>query len=125
MYARQVLTGLVYLHQNKVVHCDLKGANVLVDESGQLVKLTDFGAAKLFESSFSTSDMNGAIRGSLAWMAPEVLMNKGIRRKADIWSLGCLIIEMAVGGNPWGTELFATDNNFQAMLKIVDPTRFP
>lgn len=56
-------------------------------------------------------------------MAPEVLMNKGIRRKADVWSLGCLIIEMAVAGNPWGTELF--DNYFQAMLKVADPTKFP
>jgi serine/threonine protein kinase len=98
------------LHSNKVVHCDLKGANVLVDEATQKVKLTDFGCAKLFESSISHSDMNGAIRGSLAWMAPEVLMNKGIRRKADIWSLGCLVIEMAVGGNPWGSELFAGNN---------------
>ncbi len=56
-------------------------------------------------------------------MAPEVLMNKGIKRKADIWSLGCMIIEMAVGGNPWGNEL--TENNFQAMLKIVDPNKNP
>ena len=96
----------------------------MVDESKKVVKLTDFGCAKLFESSISTADMNGAIRGSLAWMAPEVLANKGIRRKADIWSLGCLVIEMAVGGNPWGNELF-TGNNFQAMLKIVDPNSFP
>ena len=115
---------MCYLHSNKVVHCDLKGANVLVDEVTQKVKLTDFGCSKLFESSISHSDMNGAIRGSLAWMAPEVLMNKGIRRKADIWSLGCLILEMSVGGNPWGSELFA-GNNFQAMLKIVDPSSLP
>jgi len=52
------------------------------------------------------------IRGSLAWMAPEVLLNKGRRRKSDIWSLGCLVIEMAVAGNPWGSELLGTDNNF-------------
>lgn len=56
-------------------------------------------------------------------MAPEVLMNKGIRRRADIWSLGCLILEMAVGGNPWGNEVF--DNNFQAILKIADPNKMP
>ena len=43
-------------------------------------------------------------------MAPEILMNKGIHRKGDIWSLGCLIIEMAVGGNPLGSQIF--DNNF-------------
>lgn len=92
-----------------MIHCDLKCANILVDNNG-IVKLSDFGCAKLFESSFSQSDFNGVIRGSLAWMAPEVLMNKGIRRRADIWSLGCTIIEMAVGGNPWGNELF--DNNF-------------
>ena len=40
--------------------------------------------------------------GSLPWMAPEVSRNEGIRRKSDIWSLGCLLIELAVAGNPWG-----------------------
>lgn len=116
---------MIYLHENRIVHGDLKGANVLVDETKKMVKLTDFGCARLFESSISQSDMNGVIRGSLAWMAPEVLMNKGIRRKADIWSLGCMVIEMVVGGNPWGNQLFATDNNFQAMMKILDPNNYP
>lgn len=51
-------------------------------------------------------------------MAPEIIMNQGIHRKADIWSLGCLVIEMAIAGNPWGTEVF--DNNFQAIMKIAD-----
>lgn len=69
------------------------------------------------------SDFNGAIRGSLPWMAPEVVTNKGIRRKADIWSLGCLMIELAVGGNPWGSQL--SSNNFQAIFKIADPTTSP
>ena len=105
-----------------MIHCDLKGANVLVDHNG-IVKLSDFGCAKLFESSFSMSDLNGAIRGSLPWMAPEVVMNKGLRRKADIWSLGCLMIELAVGGNPWGNLLSA--NNFQAIFKIADPNSKP
>ena len=81
----------------------------MVDQDGK-VKLTDFGCSKLFENSLSHSDFSSVIRGSLAWMAPEILMNKGIHRKADIWSLGCLIIEMAVGGNPWGNEVF--DNHF-------------
>jgi serine/threonine protein kinase len=56
-------------------------------------------------------------------MAPEVLQNKGIRRRSDIWSLGCLIIEMAVGGNPWGNELY--DNNFLAIKNIADSTKLP
>ena len=66
----------------------------MIDETKKVAKLTDFGCAKLFESSISTADMNGAIRGSLAWMAPEVLANKGIRRKADIWSLGLSLIHI-------------------------------
>jgi serine/threonine protein kinase len=56
-------------------------------------------------------------------MAPEILTSKSIKRKADIWSLGCMIIEMAVGGNPWGNELF--DNYFDAILKVADPNRYP
>ena len=53
IYTKQILNGLVYLHQNKVIHCDLKCANVLVDETVSCVKLSDFGSSKLFESSFS------------------------------------------------------------------------
>jgi len=56
-------------------------------------------------------------------MAPEVVMNKGVHRKADVWSLGCLIIEMALAGNPWGNETF--DNNFQAIMRIADPSQCP
>ena len=82
------------------------------------MKLSDFGSSKLFENSISCSELSNCIRGSLAWMAPEILLNKGIHRKADIWSLGCLIIEMAVGGNPWGNDMF--DNHYQAMMKIAD-----
>ena len=102
LYTKQILVGLAFLHENRVIHGDLKCANLLVDDSRKIVKLTDFGSAKLVESSISQSDLNCVIRGSLAWMAPEVLNNKGIRRKADVWSLGCCVIEMAIGGNPWG-----------------------
>lgn len=58
-------------------------------------------------------------------MAPEVLNNRGVRRKSDVWSLGCLVIEMAVGGNPWGKELTSLDNNYQALIMIMDPTKSP
>ena len=57
-----------------MIHCDLKGANVLVDQHG-VAKLSDFGCAKLLENSLSMSDFKGAMTGSLPWMAPEVSMN--------------------------------------------------
>jgi serine/threonine protein kinase len=56
-------------------------------------------------------------------MAPEILQGKGVRRKADIWSFGCTLIEMAVAGNPWGEQLF--DNNIQAMHIVVNPNKMP
>ncbi len=123
VYIKQILLGLVYLHENKVVHCDLKGANVLVDSDG-VVKLSDFGCSKRFESSLSKSDFNGIIKGSLPWMAPEVLQTQGYGVKADIWSLGCTVIEMAIGGNPWGNDE-KVETQFDAIMRIADPSKLP
>ena len=56
LYVRQILIGLSYLHSNKVIHCDLKCANLLVDRNGKL-KLSDFGCSQTFEG--TNSNMHG------------------------------------------------------------------
>ncbi|GIL68690.1 hypothetical protein Vafri_21929 [Volvox africanus] len=98
-YTRQLLFGLEYLHSCKIVHRDLKGGNVLVSRDG-VVKLTDFGASKAYRDQTIKECMK-SVRGSLYWMAPEVIRCTGYDRRADIWSLGCTVIEMLSGTHPW------------------------
>ncbi|CAM8950200.1 unnamed protein product [Rhodiola kirilowii] len=96
-YARQIVSGLVYLHGRNTLHRDIKGANILVDPNGD-VKLADFGMAKHITSASSML----SFKGSPYWMAPEVVMNASSCNFAiDIWSLGCTILEMATGKPPW------------------------
>ncbi|XP_073140447.1 mitogen-activated protein kinase kinase kinase 1-like [Henckelia pumila] len=96
-YTRQILSGLNYLHCRNVVHRDIKCANILVDVSG-FVKLADFGLAK-------ATKMNDikSCKGTPFWMAPEVVKrrNHGYGRAADIWSLGCTVLEMLTGQIPY------------------------
>ncbi|XP_027345408.1 mitogen-activated protein kinase kinase kinase 1-like [Abrus precatorius] len=89
-YTRQILNGLKYLHDHDVVHRDIKCSNILVDVSGS-VKLADFGLAKATKF----NDVKSS-KGSPYWMAPEVvnLKNQGYGLAADIWSLGCTVLEM-------------------------------
>jgi len=70
------------------------------------VKVGDFGAAKYIAYSdylSSISDCEGfmSIKGSLFWMAPELINQQKHGKKIDIWSLGCTVIEMATGNHPW------------------------
>ncbi|XXQ35533.1 Protein kinase domain-containing protein [Plasmodiophora brassicae] len=102
-YTRQILNGLAYLHEHGVVHCDVKGSNVLVSNEG-VVKLADFGAAKLVQD-VCEGNPSVAVCGTPNWMAPEVVIQKGYGPPADIWSLGCTIIEMATGRAPWDPKL--------------------
>lgn len=93
------MEGLKYLHENKVIHRDLKCANILLSSEGE-VKLSDFGASKKIEKELLLEDeeeMNQSIKGSPYWMAPEVVRQVGHDFRADIWSLGCLIIELLTG----------------------------
>ncbi|KAL3745242.1 hypothetical protein ACJRO7_014366 [Eucalyptus globulus] len=96
-YTRQMLNGLQYLHDQNVIHRDIKCANVLVDASG-FVKLADFGLAKAIEMNDAKS-----CKGSAFWMAPEVvnLKNTGYGLAADIWSVGCTVLEMFTGRCPY------------------------
>ncbi|KAK1556350.1 hypothetical protein Q3G72_003406 [Acer saccharum] len=97
VYTRQILHGLKYLHDRNVVHRDIKCANILVDASGY-VKIADFGLAKATK----LNDVKSC-KGSPFWMAPEVVNNKnqGYGTRADIWSLGCTVLEMLTRQIPY------------------------
>ncbi|KAJ3293586.1 hypothetical protein HK104_004338, partial [Borealophlyctis nickersoniae] len=94
VYIAQVLDGLLYLHDQGVIHRDIKGANILTTKNGQ-VKLADFGIASKVDSS------NKAVVGSPYWMAPEVIELSGATTASDIWSVGCTTIELIAGHPPY------------------------
>ncbi|KAL0388636.1 UNVERIFIED_CONTAM: Mitogen-activated protein kinase kinase kinase NPK1 [Sesamum radiatum] len=75
MYTKQLLLGLEYLHKNKIMHRDIKGANILVDNKG-CIKLADFGASKKVEA-LATITGAKSMKGTPYWMAPEVIVQSG------------------------------------------------
>ncbi|KAF8558280.1 kinase-like protein [Imleria badia] len=97
VYIRQVLEGLVYLHDQGVIHRDIKGANILTNKDG-CVKLADFGVASSTTTGAVSDD---AVVGSPYWMAPEVIEQSGATTASDIWSVGCVVIELLEGKPPY------------------------
>ncbi|KAJ3692335.1 hypothetical protein LUZ60_012685 [Juncus effusus] len=92
----EILSGLDYLHKNRVTHCDIKCQNILIGSDGR-AKIADFGCSK----GESGQEGEFQIRGTPMFMAPEVVRGEEQGKEADVWALGCVIIEMATGGVPW------------------------
>jgi serine/threonine protein kinase len=113
-FAAQILCGLDYLHKRNVIHRDIKGANILIDQYG-IAKITDFGISKIHDKKVYDRQTRMSMQGSIYWMAPEVAKGTmGYSGKVDIWSLGCLVLEMLTGEHPWqgigGSVIFHLGN---------------
>ncbi|XP_062823054.1 mitogen-activated protein kinase kinase kinase 19 isoform X2 [Anolis carolinensis] len=101
-YAQQIVQGVAYLHENGVIHRDIKGNNIMLMPNG-VIKLIDFGCAKRLACVSLTnthSETLKSVHGTPYWMAPEVINESGYGRKSDIWSIGCTVFEMATGKPP-------------------------
>ncbi|KAI0475500.1 hypothetical protein GGR56DRAFT_516173 [Xylariaceae sp. FL0804] len=101
---RQALSGLAYLHREGILHRDLKADNILLDLDGTC-KISDFGISKKTDDIYG-NDKTNSMQGSVFWMAPEVIRSQGegYSAKVDIWSLGCVVLEMFAGRRPWSKE---------------------
>lgn len=101
---QQTLSGLAYLHREGILHRDLKADNILLDLDGTC-KISDFGISKKADNIYS-NDKSNNMQGSVFWMAPEVISSQGegYGAKVDIWSLGCVVLEMFAGRRPWSAE---------------------
>lgn len=114
LYMSQVLNGLRYLHEQGVIHRDIKGANILTTKDGG-VKLADFGVA----TKQSGLDQASVV-GTPYWMAPEVIELSGATTASDIWSVGCTVIELIEGKPPYHKL-----QPMQALFRIVNDEHPP
>lgn len=98
-YMHQILTGLQYLHSKNILHRDIKGGNVLVNDEG-VVKLADFGASKSMECLEEDRLENMTMCGTPYFMAPEVF-EENYGTKADVWACACVAYQMCTTNPPW------------------------
>ncbi|WJX55398.1 hypothetical protein P8452_41174 [Trifolium repens] len=110
-YTRSILEGLKHVHENGFVHCDVKLQNILVFEDGN-VKISDFGLAK--EKGLK-NDGKLECRGTPMFISPEAVNDNVYESPADIWALGCAIVEMVTGKPAWN---FSGSNIWSLLIRI-------
>lgn len=99
-YTAQLLDAVAELHKHGVVHRDIKPANIFLTRTGNCLKLGDFGSAVKIQAHTTIPGELQAYVGTQAYMAPEVFTRNhtdGHGRAADVWSVGCVVVEMASG----------------------------
>lgn len=113
-YTWQILAGMEHLHSRGILHCDIKSENILITEEDG-VKISDFGCARRIV------DPAAPIGGTPIFMAPEVARGEEQGCSADVWSLGCTVIEMSTGKTPW----LERGDPFKLMYRIAYSAQLP
>ncbi|MBI2296334.1 MAG: CHASE2 domain-containing protein [Betaproteobacteria bacterium] len=108
----RVSDALAYAHKNNVVHRDVKPANIMWEADSDTVKVTDFGIARITDSSKTKT---GMVLGTPSYMSPEQLAGKKIEGRSDLFSLGVTLYQLACGNLP-----FQGDSMAQLMFKIAN-----
>ncbi|XP_061320549.1 serine/threonine-protein kinase Nek11 isoform X1 [Pezoporus flaviventris] len=117
----QLLLGVNYMHERRILHRDLKAKNIFLKNN--LLKIGDFGVSRLLMGS---CDLATTFTGTPYYMSPEALKHQGYNTKSDIWSLGCILYEMCCLNHA-----FSGHNFLSVVLKIVEgdtpslPERYP
>jgi serine/threonine protein kinase len=113
----QICDALEYAHLHGIVHRDLKPSNIILQDAGDIVKLVDFGIAKVGPKNDSATQLTqkGEVFGSPTYMSPEQSHAGTVDHRTDLYSLGCIIYE-ALSGKP----LFTGDNAVQILLHHIN-----
>jgi serine/threonine protein kinase len=108
----RVAEALSYAHKQNVVHRDIKPANIMYEPDSDIVKVTDFGIARITDSSKTKT---GMVLGTPSFMSPEQLAGKKVDGRSDLYSLGVMLFQMLAGVLP-----FRGDSMAELMFKIAN-----
>uniref|UniRef100_A0A1J3JQL7 Mitogen-activated protein kinase kinase kinase YODA n=1 Tax=Noccaea caerulescens TaxID=107243 RepID=A0A1J3JQL7_NOCCA len=120
-FTRSIVKGLCHIHASGFSHCDVKLENILVFGDGE-VKISDFGLAK--RRSEIGEEIRVEIRGTPLYMAPESVNHGEFESPADVWALGCSVVEMSSGKTAWCLEEGIT-NAMSLMVRIGSGEEVP
>ena len=115
-----ILEGLEHLHNNRILHRDIKPQNILIHNDN--IKISDFG----FAESFEKSELITTFCGSQLYMAPEILKDRKYSSESDIWSLGVLLYELLTKEHPYYCDTkkelwdMAKKSNFTINFNKID-----
>lgn len=103
----QVGDALEYVHQNEVIHRDVKPENIMLGRDNDRVVLIDFGIAKVIDSVVALTTVGGASAGTLAYMSPEQLRGPEVKAGSDVYSMAVVAYEMITGRRPFAPQSHA------------------